>query len=158
MIINKTLTLNDRDLQYTVSERKDSNPYISGSGVVVSDAILAPFTFTYRTSTKQSKFTFTLTAGVWASQTIFEDWLSGGDGRNRPIDLYDMVFTSDGVPLRKEDGSVVYICTLNDVEKWLLISDSHLGGFEITAEGYGPNGLLTLIDPINGLPLSNNWG
>ena len=56
MILNNNVQIESVDFKYTIFERKDTKPYVSKSGLTVTTAVLAPFIYSYRTSTKQSNF------------------------------------------------------------------------------------------------------
>lgn len=162
MIIDNIVQIDGKDLKYTIFERKSTKPYISKSGVTVTDAILAPFIYSYRTSTKQSNFKFEVKAGIWASKDIFERWLIGDTDRTQPIDTYDIMFSLDGQKItgQNDNGETVELGTilkLEDAIQWFTPSTVHIGGFEITDVGYGTNGILTLPDPVSKLPLNESW-
>ena len=162
MILNKSVTINNINFKYTIFERKDTKPYVSKSGLTVTTAVLAPFIYSYRTSTKQSNFKFEVKAGIWASEEIFERWLTGDTDKTEPIDTYDIMFSLDGQKLtsQNDNGETVELGTilkLEDAIQWFIPSIEHIGGFEITDVGYGANGILTLPDPLSGLPLNESW-
>ena len=162
MILNNNVQIESVDFKYTIFERKDTKPYVSKSGLTVPTAILAPFIYSYRTSTKQSNFKFEVKAGIWASKEIFERWLSGDTDKTQPIDTYSIMFSLAGqkVTEQNDSGETVELGTilkLEDAIKWFKPSVEHIGGFEITELGYGENGILTLPDPVSKEPLNESW-
>lgn len=158
MVINREIKFNDATLLYTAFERKSDVPYITTSGVEVTGVVLAPLVYSYRTSVKQDNFMFKITAGIWSSLQHLEDYIKGISGRNMPIDTYDMEFTLRGQSINVVGSDInVTILTLQDALRWFKPSVLHIGGFEITEQGYGIGGILTLPDPNTGMLLSNYW-
>ena len=116
MILNNNVQIESVDFKYTIFERKDTKPYVSKSGLTVTTAVLAPFIYSYRTSTKQSNFKFEVKAGIWASEEIFERWLTGDTDKTEPIDTYDIMFSLDGQKLTSQNDNVLG----GDIKPWLL--------------------------------------